>query len=59
MQFQAILSKTTTDKIKSKILSPELGELVFECYMTPSQFSEMVEKYFEKGFIIEIRDTEK
>ena len=55
--MRAIISKTTTDKIKSKILSPELSELVFECYITPEQFSKLISMYFDKEFEIEIKDA--
>lgn len=58
MKFSAILSKTTTDKIKSKLVSPELGELTFDVYMTPQKFGELVSKYYESEFIIEIHDKD-
>jgi hypothetical protein len=56
MKIKAILSRTTTDNIKSRILSDELAELVFECYITPEEFAKIINKYFEKEFEIEIRD---
>jgi len=56
MKIKAVLAKTTTDKIKSKILSNELAELVFECYLKPEEFAKIVDKYFDKEFEIEIKD---
>ena len=53
--MKAILSRTTTDQIKSKIKSPHLSELVFEVYITPSEFAKIIEKYDEKEFEIEIK----
>ena len=56
MKIKAILARTTADKIKSKILSNELAELVFECYLKPEEFAKIVDKYFDKEFEIEIKD---
>ena len=55
MKFSAVLSRTTTDKLKSKVQSPELVELVLDVYMTPQEFAGIVEKYFEDSFMIEIK----
>jgi len=52
--MKAILSKTTTDKIKSRILSPDLAELVFEVYIAPKEFAEIIEKYNERDFELTI-----
>lgn len=57
MKLRTILARTTSDKIKSKILSPELCEVVLEVYMTPEQFSQLVTKYFEAEFEVEIKDA--
>ncbi|MEO0289602.1 MAG: hypothetical protein ABIN00_08210 [candidate division WOR-3 bacterium] len=56
MKIKAILSRTTTDKIKSKLLSDELAELVFDCYLKPEEFAEIIRKYYQKEFVIEIKD---
>lgn len=58
MKFKAVLSRTTTDKMKCKLVSPELGELVFDAYMTPDQFADLVKKYYEEEFTIEIHDKD-
>jgi len=55
--IKAILSKTTTDLIKSRIKSPVLFELVIEVYGSPKQFAEIVEKYDQKEFELEIGDV--
>ena len=52
--MKAILARTTTDKIKSKILSPHVSELVIEVYITPSEFAKLIEQYDEKEFVITI-----
>lgn len=52
MKYQAILAKTTTDQIKSKIMSPEYVQLVVDVYMTPEQYAKFVTKYFEESFAI-------
>lgn len=55
MKFTAILAKTTTDMMKSKILSGELSQLVLDVYMTPQDFAELISQYNEEEFIIEIK----
>ena len=52
--MKAILSKTTTDLMKSKIKSPMLSELVFEVYITPTEFAKIIEEYDEKEFNLTI-----
>lgn len=59
MRVRAILSKTTTDQIKSRLKSPQLAELVFEVYITPEQFSQLVSKYYDKEFELEIKDDSR
>jgi len=59
MKIKAILSRTTTDKIKSRILSDELAELVFECYIKPENFAKLIKDYFDKEFWIEIKDDQR
>lgn len=55
MTYRAILSKTTTDQIKSKLLSTELAQIVLDVYMTPKQYAELITKYFESELVIEMR----
>ena len=56
--MKAILSKTTSDLIKSKIKSPRLSELVFEVYISPSEFGRIIEEYDDKVFELEIKKSE-
>lgn len=56
MKLRAILSRKNNDQIKSKILSPVLAEIVLECYVSTTEFAKLVEEYFEKEFVIEIKD---
>lgn len=55
MTYRAILSKTTTDQIKSKLLSTELAQIVLDVYMTPKQYAELIEMSFEKELTVEIK----
>ena len=54
--MKAILSKSTTDIMKSKILSPSLSQLVFDVYISPKEFAEIIEKYDQKEFEFDIID---
>lgn len=54
MKFESVLSRTTTDQIKSKIMSPDHAQIVLDVYMTPREYAELLEKYFEDSFLIEI-----
>jgi len=54
MECKAILSRSTTDQIKSKILSPELSQLVFDVYITPTEFSKLIELNYEREFTLSI-----
>ncbi len=53
--MKAILSSTATGDIKSKILNNQLAVISFDCYITPSEFAEIIEKYEGKEFEIEIK----
>jgi hypothetical protein len=53
--MKAILSKTTSDMHKSKLMSPFLVQLVLDVYMTPQEYAELITKYDSKDFEIEIR----
>lgn len=54
--MKAILSKSATGNIRSKILDPKYNqvELVFEVTLTPKEFAEIVTEYDEKEFDISI-----
>ena len=56
--MRVVLAKSTTDRIKSKILSPQVCELVFEVYMSPQEFATLLDNYFDKEFNISIDDKE-
>ena len=55
MKYNAILSRTTTDKIKSRIMSPQLVQLVLDVYMTPQEYADILGKYYETDFSIEVK----
>ena len=55
MKFQAVLSKTTTDMIKSKMLSPQVTQVVLDVYMSPEQWAEFVNKFYDVGFEVEVK----
>ena len=54
--MRALLSKSATGTLRSKILDPKYNtaELVFEVYLTPSEFAKIVEEYDEEEFEITI-----
>jgi len=55
--LKAVLSKKTTDEVKSVLLTPTLARLVFDVYLdTPMQFTEIIEGCFEREFRIEIKE---
>jgi len=55
LKFKAILSKTTTDKIKSRLHSPILAEVTFDIYLNNTmEYSQLIEDYFDEEFTIEI-----
>ncbi len=56
MKFRAILSRSTSDIIKSKVMSQQHSQIVLDVYMTPKQFAELIEKYFEEEFQIEVKE---
>lgn len=55
MKFKAILSRSTTDQVKSKLLSPQACQLVFDVYMRPEEFAELVNEFFDYEFEIELK----
>ena len=57
--MKCVLSKSTTDQIRSKIKSPQLSELVFECYITPKEFAQIIEKYDGKEFEVDIKEKKR
>jgi len=55
MKFQAVLSKTTTDMMKSKMLSPQVIMLVMDAYLTPDQWAEFITKFYDKEIEVEVK----
>lgn len=55
--MRAILSKTTTDQIKSKQLSPELCQLVLDVYITPQEYASIIQNFYDKEFVIEFKSA--
>lgn len=52
---QASKMFSTEDKIKSKLLSPNLAEITFDVYLeSPTQFSDIIGTYYDQEFIIGI-----
>lgn len=54
-KFKAILTRTTTDRMKSKICSGELVELVLDCYMKPDEFARLIQEKYEDEMVVEIK----
>jgi len=55
MKFQAVLSKTTTDMLKSKMLSPQVTQVVIDAYISPDQWAEFVKKFYDVEFEVEVK----
>lgn len=55
--MKALLSKSATGNIRSKILDPKYNtaEIVLEVSLSPKEFAELVSKYDEKEFDLEIK----
>lgn len=59
--MKAILSKSATGNLRSKILDPKYNtcEIILEVQLTPIEFATLVKKYDEKEFDIELVDNNK
>ena len=53
---KAVLSKTTTDQQKSRLLSPQLSHLVFDVYITTYEFEQIITQFSEKEFELTLND---
>lgn len=53
--MKCILSQTATGDIKSKVINKQLAVISLDCYITPKEFAEIIEKYGEKEITIEIK----
>lgn len=40
--------------IKSKVLSTELSQLTFDCYITPKEFAKIIQDYYDTEFTLEL-----
>ncbi len=52
--MRAILAKGTTDNHKSKLLTPHTFQLVIDVYGSPQDFAQIITKYDQKEFKIQI-----
>lgn len=57
MKFPAVISRTTTDIMKSKQLSPQIVQLVLDVYMSPQEWAEVISKLYDKEFVVELKDA--
>lgn len=55
MKFQAVLSKTSTDVLKSKQMSNILVQVVLDAYLSPDQWAEFVKKFYDVEFEVEVK----
>ena len=55
MKFQAVLSKTSTDVMKSKQMSNHLVQIVLDAYITPEQWAEFVSKFYDVEFEVGVK----
>lgn len=55
MKFQAVLSKTSTDILKSKQMSNILVQVVLDAYLNPDQWAELVKKFYDVEFEVEVK----
>jgi len=55
MKFQAVLSKTSTDVMKSKQMSNVLTQIVLDAYLTPDQWAEFITKFYDKEIEVEVK----
>lgn len=55
MNFQAVLSKTTTDILKSKQMSNILVQVVLDAYLNPDQWAEFVKRFYDVEFEVEVK----
>lgn len=52
--MKAILSSTATGDIKSKVINKQMAILSLDCYITPKEFAEIIEKYEGKEMEVTI-----
>lgn len=50
MKYKAILSQTTRDYIKSRILAEGLSQVVLDVYMTSEEFAKLVSTFMGEEF---------
>lgn len=55
MEFEAVLSRTMSDVVKSKQMSPQLVQLVLDVYMTPDEWAMIMNKFWGKKFKLELK----
>jgi len=52
--FNAVLTRTTADLVKSRILSPQSFQLVLDCYGSPDEFAAILNEFYEDEIIISL-----
>ncbi len=55
MKFQAVLSKTSTDILKSKQMSNVLVQVVLDAYLSPSEWADFITKFYDKEIEVEVK----
>ena len=55
--MKAFLAKTTTDMMKSKMLSPQVSQLVLEVYISPSEFASIIDRFDDQVFEVEFKES--
>ena len=55
MRIRCVLSQTASGDVKSKVVNQSMSTLTLDCYLTPSDFALILEKYMDKEFDIEIK----
>ncbi len=54
MKYQAILTKSTTDQIKSKIMNTEYCQIVLDVYIKPEDYARFITRFFNDAFEIDL-----
>ena len=53
MKYKAILSQTTRDYVKSRILSEELSQVVLDVYMSAEEFAKLISEFMGQEIDVE------
>lgn len=55
MKYKSILSQTTRDYVKSRILSEGLSQVVLDVYMSPQEFADLIAKFMGEEIEVEFK----